>query len=316
MRAALAELLARSRRIFQKVFLFEEVLVLEPAERPLAEPLVRAGLLREARDGEFVALARVFPVFEKFIATDLLSHQAPDQVFSLMFEQVYLLRNTALRPGDDVLELCAGSGVNSIFAAEVAASVTAVEINPRALAFAAFNRELNQPKAPVELLRGSLFEPLAAERTFDTILVNPPFELVPPGATHFLHSDGGEDGLDVIRDVLAEAPRRLRPGGRFEMITYSAGDEADPALAALMEEAFPDHAIELHLLDIEPIANVLRPFRDHPGYATWRERLAARGLTTNFFLFARATADAPAATRRLDPREEADACRALAREWA
>lgn len=315
-RAALAGLLARSGRVYKKVFLFEGVLSLAPGELRLAEPLVEAGVLEAVGETDFVARARVFPVFEKFIATDLLSHQAPDQVFSLMFEQVYLLRNTAMRHGDEVLELCTGSGVNAIFAAELAASVVATDVNPRALDFARFNQALNAPRGPIEFREGSLFEPLEAGRRFDTILVNPPFEMVPPGEVRFLHSDGGEDGLDVVRAVLAEAPRRLKPQGRFEMITYSPGTDTEPALAEMMEQAFPDHAIELHLLDLEPLSNLLKPFRRHPAFREWCGRLAARGYTTNFFLFVRATAGASRGTRRVDPREEANACRVLAADWA
>jgi methylase of polypeptide subunit release factors len=195
--AALSALHARSKRAFLRAFLFEEPLEADPAE---AAPLLACGLLEGRGERRFLARARVFPLFEKFVAADLLSYQREDQVLSPMFEHLYLLRNTSVRGGDEVLDLHAGCGGTAIFAAEIARSVTAVDASPRALAFARFNAQLNPPRAPVALLAGP-----PAEGTFDVVLAIPPFEMLPPGERRFLHSDGGADGLDAVRACLARA---------------------------------------------------------------------------------------------------------------
>jgi methylase of polypeptide subunit release factors len=228
-----------------------------------------------------------------------------------MFEHLYLLRNTSVRGGDEVLDLHASCGGTAIFAAEIARSVTALDANPRALAFARFNAQLNPPRAPVAFLAGP-----PAEGTFDVVLAIPPFEMLPPGERRFLHSDGGPDGLDAVRACLARAQGLLSPKGRFEMIAYSPGGGGEPVLVGLLEHAFPCHRIEVHVLDVEPLDDVTRAFRKCQGYAGWRAGLRERGHDTNFFLFVRATAGHRAETVRLDPREEAAACRALAAEWA
>lgn len=218
-------------------------------------------------------------------------------------------------PGAAVLELCTGSGALSLFAAATARRVTAVDITPRALAFARFNLALNACTTPVTLLEGSLFTPLETGQRFDHVLVNPPFEPVPPDTEFFLHSSAGEDGLDVIRDVLAELPEHLTPAGRLSMVTWSPGTQDGPLLVDLAREALPDYWLRLDILESGPIAPVLERFEDAEGYAAWRERLAARGLDTLYFVFLEAgPSDTPSLEIR-HPADEVAACHAIAGEW-
>jgi HemK-related putative methylase len=209
----------------------------------------------------------------------------PDQVFSLMFEQDHLARNMGVRPGDEVLELCLGSGVNALVAAGKGGRVTGVDVNPRAAAFARFNRALNG--ADFEVIEGSLFEPLG-DRRFDLVLVNPPFELVPPGEAWFLHSHGGEDGLSVVREILAGLPAHMKPGGRFEIITWSPATKDGPLLTDLLRAALPDHRLEVQLLEEGPLDEHIDRFEGSRGYGAWRDSLRARGIDRVEFLFARA----------------------------
>ncbi len=287
-------------------------------DRRISGVLAQAGLSRTHGDTDLHRpQVRVFELDGKLIATDLLSHRSEDQVFSLMFEQVYLVRHMDVRPKDRVLELCLGSGVNSLFAAERAAAVDGVDINPRALAFARFNMALNDQRGAITLHQGSLFEPFAAERRFDVILVNPPFELVPPGGSHFLHSHGGADGLDVIRAILEEAPCRLHADGRFEIITYSPGDETKRVrLLDLLREAFPKAHIDVHLLGIEPIATHLEPFASHRNYDAWSRELEQRGDTHVHFVFARVDTGRPRGLDVTHPAEAIAASHAVADVWA
>ncbi len=307
-RAALEGMWKGSKERYLRLFLRGEPV---RGLREEFQPLVDCGIARRDWLGRTRACARVFPFFGRFIATDLLSHDAPDQVFSLMFEQVYLMRNSTIRDGDDVLELCSGSGANCICAADLARSVTGTDISPRALAFSAFNAALNPPRRPPEFRAGSLFEPLPRGATFDAILFNPPFEIAPGSEPFFLHSHGGEDGLDVIRAALREAPRRLRPGGRFEIVTFSPGSDDDPHLLGLLEEAFPDARIEVHLLDEEPVAHYTRRFRDD----AWVARLGEQGITRIYFLYVRILTGAGRGRRMHSPHDEIARCRAIAAEW-
>src|SRR5579871_116703 len=246
---ALAAFLARDEDRFRRLFLAEEPLVPEGAERSWIKILAAAGYVKATPEGALQACVRVSFLGELLIATDLLARHYEDQVCPLTFEQVFLVRSMEVRQGDHVLELCLGSGVNALAAARRgAARVVGVDISERALAFATANAAVNLPRergyAPLETLRGSLFEPLAAEDRFDLILVNPPFEPVPPGARYFLHSHGGEDGLDIVRALLPGVPQRLRPGGRFEMYTWTPCGPTTEWVTDLVLAALPGFRVE------------------------------------------------------------------------
>jgi ribosomal protein L3 glutamine methyltransferase len=123
---------------------------------------------------------------------------------------------------ESVLDLCTGSGCLAILAARhfPDAHIDAVDISKDALAVAARNvREYNLENR-VTLHRGDLFAPLG-EMQYDLILSNPPYvdaegmASLPPEcrAEPKLAFDGGADGLDVVRRILAEAPGHLTPQG-------------------------------------------------------------------------------------------------------
>ncbi len=315
LRAMLKAWTAGAPERFARTFLAGKPIFVTRPERELFTRLRACGLVEALAPSIYQPCARLFPLYERFIATDLLTHKGADQVFSLMFEQVYLVRNMGVEPGDRLLELCLGSGVNSLFAADVATSVTGIDVSERALAFARFNEALSPPPITLETRHGSLYEPLSAQRTFDLILVNPPFELVPHEAAWYLHSDGGEDGLGVVRTLLKPLPQRLAPGGRFEIITWSPGTAHGPVLLDLLREALPGMRLLVHELDQQPIDPLLATFRDSPDFEAYRKRLAARHLDRVFFLFVHAApSDAPG-IEVVTPSKEIDLCRTIAAPW-
>jgi len=100
--------------------------------------------------------------------------------------------------------------------------VVATDVSAEALSVAADNAERHDLSGLVEFREGSLFEPLEEGEQFDVIVSNPPYiadgekgELQPevrdwePAEALF----AGEDGLDVIRPLVAGAPERLLSGG-------------------------------------------------------------------------------------------------------
>ncbi|MDJ0973322.1 MAG: methyltransferase [Planctomycetota bacterium] len=299
---------------YARFFLFERPMRVPRADRPLFDQLAEAGLCAHAGASLFRPHVRLFALDGKWIATDCLSHADPDQVFSLMFEQVYLVRTMDIRETDDVLELCVGSGVNSLFAADTAASVTGVDLNPRALRFAAFNRALNGADERLALHEGSLFTPVG-DRRFDVVVINPPFELVPEGATWFLHSHGGEDGLDVVRTFLGALPAHLTPEGRMEMITWSPGSAEGPHLLPLIREALPEHHLRVDLLAEGDLDEHVDRFKDHSAYDAFRARLAAKGIDRVHFVYVRASRDQARGVEVRTPIQAITRCHVVADAW-
>ena len=137
----------------------------------------------------------------------------------LILEDFYGLLDE--RPAPRLLDLCTGGGCIAIAAAleREDAVVDASDVSAEALALAAENVARHGVGGRVRLLHGSLFEPV--EGPYDLILSNPPYvdardvREMPPEFGHepLLGLAAGEDGLDLVRRMLAGAADRLAPGG-------------------------------------------------------------------------------------------------------
>ena len=129
----------------------------------------------------------------------------------------------ATPPGAVVVELCCGAGAVSLVltSARAGLELYATDVDPAAVACAADNL---QGRATV--LAGDLYAPLPVRlrRRVQVLVANAPYvpttaiALMPPEAREHepaVALDGGDDGLDVLRRVVAGAPDWLAPGGRL-----------------------------------------------------------------------------------------------------
>jgi len=140
-----------------------------------------------------------------------------------------------------VLDLCTGSGCLAILAARVfpEAEVDAVDLSPDALEVARRNVADNGLAERVHLFQGDLFAPLK-NRKYDVILTNPPY--VDADAMAALPLEfraepqlalaGGDDGLDIVRRILKEAPKHLTPEGGL-LCEFGTGRE-------ILEAEYPE----------------------------------------------------------------------------
>lgn len=120
------------------------------------------------------------------------------------------------------LDVCTGSGclALAIAAAHPAISVDAVDISVDALAYARRNAEANGI-ANVSFHQGDLYAPVSG-RSYGLIVSNPPYiasaeidTLQPEVSAHEPRAalDGGADGLDFYRRIVAGALGHLAQGG-------------------------------------------------------------------------------------------------------
>jgi len=134
----------------------------------------------------------------------------------------FLVRQAAAlaRPGAVVVDLCCGSGAVGAALATVVDRIElhSADIDPAAVRCARRN--------VATVYEGDLYQPLPARLRgrVDVLVANAPYvptgaiELLPPEAR--IHEprvalDGGADGLDVQRRVVADALRWLVPGGHL-----------------------------------------------------------------------------------------------------
>jgi release factor glutamine methyltransferase len=106
-----------------------------------------------------------------------------------------------------VLDLGCGSGILSVFAAQRAARVIAVDINPHAVRCTRINAFIHGFETRGEVREGDLFAPVRGER-FDLVLFNPPY----------FHGRAREPwghawrSQDVLKRVVSGLPEAPAPG--------------------------------------------------------------------------------------------------------
>jgi release factor glutamine methyltransferase len=141
------------------------------------------------------------------------------------------------------LDLCTGSGCVAIAFARTRPTwqVTASDTSEEALAVARDNAHRTGAIRNLRLLHGSLFSAVSGER-FDLITANPPYipaaELaeLPVDVREFephLALDGGPDGLDLVRQIAAQATTQLTAGG---LLALEIGADQGPRALQILEQ--------------------------------------------------------------------------------
>ena len=179
-----------------RLFLLSAAVRADAARRAVAplslERLLRAGLL--TRRGDVIkARMRLIPYDGLILACDVkprdFASMPADYVDGVTPPTRLLAALTVRRPIKAALDLGTGSGVQALLAALHSGRVVAVDVNPRALRYTAFNANLNG-SPNIECRRGSLFEPVTGER-FDLIVANPPY-VISPDTALWLRDGGGQ----------------------------------------------------------------------------------------------------------------------------
>ena len=201
---------------------------------------------------------------------------APDHVLGVGGAGLTLAGLTPRTPVHAALDLGCGCGIQTLYLLRHAEYVVATDISARALAFTAFNAALagvSVAGAPdvgtesvagsesgsdsgagrLELLRGSLLEPVAGRR-FDLIVSNPPFVITPPavreaGLPLMEYRDAGGP---VLPGLVAGLGERLEPGASAVMLGNwehrGAGLWRD-AVAAWLPEGLDAWVVEREVQD-------------------------------------------------------------------
>lgn len=141
----------------------------------------------------------------------------------------------------DILELCTGSGCLAIMLADAFqnASVDALDISSDALVVAQRNVADYKLEARVHLIESDLYSNLP-DKKYDLIIANPPYVNSASMAAlpqEYLREprialDGGSDGMDLVRKIVAGAAARLKPDG---ILMIEIGNERVYAEAAFGE---------------------------------------------------------------------------------
>ena len=204
----------------------DEVLqVLAVIERRATERVPAAYITNEAWLGSYN-----FYVDERVIVPRSFIAELVPQQFSPWVEDPDAVEN--------ILELCTGSGCLAIMMADAFPNsvVDAVDISPDALAVAERNIRDYKLEGRVNPIASDLYQNVPFKK-YDLIVTNPPYVnsasmgKLPPEYLREpqLALDGGSDGMDLVRKIIAGAADYLTPNG---ILMVEIGNEREFAEAA------------------------------------------------------------------------------------
>ena len=154
----------------------------------------------------------------------------PKEVYEPAEDSLLFADNLKVNEGDFVLDIGTGCGILGIIAAEKAARVIAIDINPHAVRCAKENAILNHVDDRIFCFQGDLFAAIRNHAKFDLILFNAPY-LPSEDAkeTSWLESawSGGPSGRRIIDRFLHDAPNYLEPEGKLLLLQSTLSNISD-----------------------------------------------------------------------------------------
>lgn len=163
----------------------------------------------EAGTGQtFEYLGRVFDVPPEVQPITRMSHPLGEAVLA------------EVRPGDRVLDMGTGCGVNAVLAASVSEDVVAVDVNPVAVEAARRNAERNGVADRVDVRSSDVFD--RVEGRFDLIVFDPPFRWFAP--RDLLERAMTDTNYGAMTRFFRDAARHLTPAGRMLVFFGTSGD--------------------------------------------------------------------------------------------
>jgi len=161
-------------------------------------------------------------------------------------ELVELVQFSILDPRSAILDVGTGSGVIALSLAEKfpEANIVAIDVSDDALALAQENADRLDLSSRLRFLKSRLLEDVSG--AFDLIVANLPY--ISTQDRHSLSREvlhdpeialfAGERGDELVRELIDEAPTRLRPGG---MLALEIGlGQSEALLLALTEKNYRD----------------------------------------------------------------------------
>ncbi|HLT30686.1 MAG TPA: class I SAM-dependent methyltransferase [Myxococcaceae bacterium] len=260
---------AREGRTLREIFGWN--LPFDPATlgAPWTGWLEAAGALLLEPDGRMRSGVRFSSLEDTLLVHSGFPTGAADSVFfgPDTYRFARLLKHLPGRFGRAV-DIGAGTGAGLLSIRDRCEHLHLVDLNPRALRYAAINAELNGARAEVH--ESNVLK--ALDGTFDLIVSNPPY-LVDDAQRTYRH--GGQLGIELPARIAAEALPRLAPGGALVLYTGTPIMEGRDLFREAVSEALRRFGGTFQYEEVDP--DVFGEELERPAYAGV-ERIAAVAL--------------------------------------
>jgi release factor glutamine methyltransferase len=189
----------------------------------------------------------------------------------LVEQSLSILSEKPFEENPSVLEIGTGSGAIAVALAKEAKNIflVATDISRDALVLARENAKSAGVQDKIQFVNGDLFGPFRFSKErglFDLILSNPPYIIrseIPSLAEEVrehepaIALDGGEDGLEIYRRLISQAPFYLRDGG---WLLLEVGQGQAEIVAEQMEgsKSFSEPHIQPDLSGLERVVKAQR----------------------------------------------------------
>ena len=157
-----------------------------------------------------------------YVSPDVL---IPRPETEFLLDRVFALTDPENFEKGKILDLCSGSGVIAIvLGKEIGRTIFAADISHNALEMTRKNAKRHHVDQFMVLVQGDLLSPFLEYRQFSLIVSNPPYvssldvakNLMPEVERYEPHLalDGGEGGLERIKEIREGLPMIICPGGQ------------------------------------------------------------------------------------------------------
>ncbi|MBS3802864.1 MAG: methyltransferase [Candidatus Thermoplasmatota archaeon] len=192
-----------------------------------------------------------------------LEIQTHPEVYNPSEDTFLLLEEIDPSTEDSVFEIGSGTGIIALYCAQKGANVICSDINPFAIDLIKKNWEQNKNQLTglLEIRKGSLFDVLTKDETFNLIIFNPPYlptskEEYVGGSGWFDKSvSGGKNGLKITKPFIQQLSKYLRDDGRAFTVFSSKSPRIEfnqihkknnLKSTIVSSQSFTDETLEVH----------------------------------------------------------------------
>ena len=200
----------------------------------------------------------VLPVNDMFLIVSIPSiysmnkHIFPDIYIGQDSTRLYQMISN--KEFDNVLDLCAGSGIQGFALARHAKQIRAVELNEIANIAVRLNQAINNiPKERFCVYQESLYKPFDGGEKFDCIICNPPYVPCPENINLPMCGAGGEDGMKYARQVIDGYDGFLVENGYAYMVLECIGNTDKPYIIDYFQKKFSKGVLNVSIINKQPV---------------------------------------------------------------